>query len=91
MNIEDIKTAYSELESAKVALTEAEERTRAARSEEVAAVNRLNNAQKAIDDLQAKMQKEAPWQSMWASKGQKGFEVPLGCELRDYQNEGGPG
>jgi uncharacterized membrane protein (DUF106 family) len=75
MDIEDIKTAYAELESAKAALVEAEERTRAARSEETIAVNRLNKAQKAIDDLQIEMRKAAPRQSTWGSARKGHFDV----------------
>lgn len=65
------------LEIALAEYKDADDKLSAARSEEIAALNKLNSAQKALDDFVAKMKKEAPRQSDWktAERAQQGIEI----------------
>lgn len=59
--------AMKSLEGASLLLMESQKGAQAARSREVEALNRVNEAQKCVDKLIAEMKASAPPSSDWAS------------------------
>jgi hypothetical protein len=60
----------NELKEAQNALETAEKRTAIARNEQCNALNRVNNAQKAIDAAILELRKGSPRQSEWKRRGE---------------------
>lgn len=68
---DDISKAFKELADAAERYNECSQQVSFARSAETTALNRLNNAQKALDELVASLRKAAPRDSDWRrSKGE---------------------
>jgi len=65
--MDKILEAMKALEGASLLLVDSQKNTAAARSREVEALNRVNEAQKCVDRLIAEMKASAPHQSDWAS------------------------
>lgn len=65
----------AELERAMAEHHEAELCETAARAKMNSAVNRINDAQKAIDELVAATRKIAPWNTRWHSQDRPGMPV----------------
>jgi len=63
-----IENALNELEVASAALAEARERLNSARREECDCINRVNKAQKALDEIIAKTKALAPSGSDWKTQ-----------------------
>jgi hypothetical protein len=68
----------AELEAAMQEHREADLKEQSARSDMTRAINRLNAAHKAIDELYAATRKLAPWNTHWHSKINPGN--PVSCE-----------
>ncbi len=70
----EISDALAELKSAGDELTRAQERTAQARSTETGALNRVNRAQKRVDELISKLKQEAVRDTSW--KQTRGVPAP---------------
>ena len=73
--MEEMKQALIELNQATEEHKETERITEAARSRECTALNRLNAAQKRVDDLVSVMKKGAPRDSDWGRVGRNAVPV----------------
>lgn len=73
--MEDMKQALIELNQATEEHKEAERITAEARSLECTALNRLNSAQKRVDELVNGMKKSAPRDSDWGRVGRNAVPV----------------
>lgn len=62
---EQMSDAVRELEDAASAHAEAARRAAVARGDETTCLNRLNNAQRQIDDIIGKLKKQAPRDTDW--------------------------
>ena len=71
-----ITERLEELMEAQARYTEAEEKERIARSDEIAARNRLNKAQKAFDEEVAKVRNESPGGDWKEAKSVRVREAP---------------
>lgn len=68
----DMDAAIVELANSIDVLAIATDRTQQARQAEASAANRVNNAQKRIDELVASLKKLAPYNSDWRNQTIKG-------------------
>jgi hypothetical protein len=75
MTTDDFTTAAARVLAATEALAKAQAEVAAARSVETTCINRLNQAQKNLDDLVAGLKKNAPRDSDWRRPVGKG-EAP---------------
>jgi hypothetical protein len=75
MTADDFTTAAAAVLAATEALTKAQAEAQSARSVETDCINRLNQAQKNLDDLVAGLKKNAPRDSGWKRLVGKG-EAP---------------
>jgi hypothetical protein len=71
----DVAALFKELEAAMALHKEAERAESAARSVMCDATNRLNRAQKAVDDHVRSLKANAPWNTDWRSQRDKGVAV----------------
>lgn len=71
-----IEQALGELAAAQAALEDAQRATAQARSEETACLNRVNAAQKEVDDLVAAVKSKAHRDTDWGRARQPRFPVP---------------
>jgi predicted nucleic acid-binding Zn-ribbon protein len=74
-NMKTMTDLTTELDAAMGAHTAAEEHEKAASRDLVAARNRLNAAQKAVDAAVDEMRSKAPWNTDWYSKRHPGQPV----------------
>ena len=67
-----IAQVLDELTKAQAAFSEAETRYKAASSDKTAAINRLNEAQAAFDKAAEAVRNDAPWDTNWYRRKNKG-------------------
>ena len=72
----EIEQALAELAAAHAALEDAARALQQARSEETACMNRVNKAQKEVDDLIASVKAKAPRDTNWGRERNPGFRMP---------------
>lgn len=72
----EIEQALAELAAAHAALDDAARATSQARSAETTCMNRVNKAQKEVDDLISAVKAKAPRDTNWGRERNPGFRVP---------------